>query len=126
MTTAEIYQALIKHLVTMASAPNIVVPEGEGASLPRLVVLEAGAIRQPVRLAGNHRRVVEIAIRIETQTGALANQANDMLDQIEARFAVGTTFDGVTILTPPAVRPSFRDEAGVYVTPVFIQGTAEA
>lgn len=121
-------QALIDRITTMVDPPNIVLPGGEAFGLPRYVVQVAGGAQQRETVGGLTRANPEIVVRVETKTVtdagafALTTESNDLVAALVARFAVGDTFDGVTILEAPLPRAPLPVTDGVYSVPVIIRG----
>ena len=119
MTTGQ--QQLIDHVVTMSDRPNIALPNGPGADLPRYVVQVAGGRKRTFDLSGAVEKFPEIVIRVETEDGDLATENDPLVAALEARFSLGSRFDDITILEDPDVRPPLRG-GGVYAVPVIIRG----
>lgn len=116
-------QKLINRVVTMASPPNIIIPGGKSKDMPRYVIQAAGGSQQTVfRNKGMTDATAEINVRVETGTDVYSVIENDSLvAALVARFPVGASFDGITILDAPLPRPPVTS-AGVYAIPVIIRG----
>ena len=125
MSAAKAEQALINHVVTMASVAEVVVPQGEMKGLPRYVIRAAGAGTRTFDLSGTTEADVEIVVSVETDTGQYVTESNTLSDELETRFRPGTriTHGGVTVtvLRPPETRPPIVGD-GVYSVPVIIRG----
>ncbi|MBR9841435.1 MAG: hypothetical protein GYB50_26815 [Rhodobacteraceae bacterium] len=119
-------QALINRVVTMASPPSIVLPNGPGKGLPRFVIQTAGGSQQPSTLTGETRAFPEILVRVETNAfpeGQYLIQSDALVAALVARFPPGVKFDGVKIDRAPDVRPPLPVTDGVYAVPVYVRGT---
>ncbi|HBT01653.1 MAG TPA: hypothetical protein DEB47_17755 [Citreicella sp.] len=128
MSITEGHQALIRRIVTMSGAPNIVLPGGPGKALPRIVVQVSGGSQRTMGLSGATDSTPEITVRVETAQkdaqgrDAYATANDALVAALVARFAVGGTFDGVTIEDAPLPRPALPVTDGVYSVPVIIRG----
>lgn len=120
MSLTDGQQALINRIVTMSGAPNIVVPEGPGKGLPRYVVQVSGGSQSTIGASRVTDARPEITVRVETEKGSYATDNDALVKALVARFAVGDTFDGVTILAAPLPRPPIP--GAVYSVPVVIRG----
>jgi len=116
------HQALIRRIVTMDGAPNVVLPSGPGKPLPRYVVQEAGAAQRTMGVGGQTEANPEIVVRVETVGSAYATENNTMTQALVDRFGLGERFDNVTITQAPRVTPPLPVTDGVYAVPVVISG----
>jgi hypothetical protein len=114
--------ALIRRIVTMTTDANIVLPNGPGAGLPRYVVQAAGGTQRTRTIDGVTEARPEIVVRVETEAGAYATESDSLVADLVARFDVGDSFDGVTIIERPSPRPPLPVADGVYSVPVIIRG----
>lgn len=122
MSVTDGHQALIRRLVTMTTTASIALPNAPGApGVPRYVVQEAGGGQNTYTLDGDTNARPEIVVRCEVEADTDAAAANALAKALVDRFAVGSKFDGLTVLQAPNVRPPIVAD-GIYAIPVVIRG----
>jgi len=114
MSLTDGHQAIIGRIVAEAGATSVVLPNGPGKGLPRYVVQEAGGTQRPIGVDGMTDATAEVVVRVETEAGAYATEANALASALVAMFPGGLRFDGMTVMDAPSVRPPLPVADGVY------------
>lgn len=114
-------QALIRRIVTMDGAPNIRLPNGPGADLPRYVVQVSGGSQSGFGVDGSTEARPEIVVRVETISDTYATESDALVSALVDRFSPGDTFDGIEITSAPLPRAPIEGN-GIYAVPVIISG----